>query len=74
MERTKQIEGRRKRKLLIVAGVILTLLQGVTGWAEVCRSLRVSLYPYVPDQARFQRAIEAVWNVRHTGVKLDFVS
>jgi thiamine pyridinylase len=74
MERTEQIEGRRKRKLLIVAGVILALLQGVTGWAEACRSLRVALYPYVPDQARFQRAIEAVWNVRHTGVKLDFVS
>ena len=36
--------------------------------------LTVALFPYVPDEARFQQKIEAAWNELHPEVELNFVS
>ena len=52
--------------------LMLELLPLIRREAPVTLSL--ALYPYVPDQARFQRAVEAEWRLRHPEVKLDFVA
>ena len=36
--------------------------------------LNVALYPYVPDQTRFQQSIEAAWSELHPEIELNFVS
>ena len=59
---------------LIVVFLILVLFAGTIGHAEAGQVLSVGLYPFVPDEARVQQAIEAVWKARHPEVALEFVS
>lgn len=76
MKQAKRIKKPWKEMtgILVIVFTALALFPGGTGWAEACRTLSVSLYPLVPDQARFQQAIEAVWNAWHPEVELDFIS
>lgn len=36
-------------------------------------TLHIALYPYVPDQKRFEEAVETFWEERHPDVQLNFV-
>ena len=58
---------------LLAACLLLGLLPGEAGRAEAGQVLNVALYPVVPDQTRFQQAVEAVWKARHPEVELSFV-
>jgi thiamine pyridinylase len=70
-ERRRTGQGRFPLLLFLAALLVLSLLllcaakRGVT--------LRVAVYPYVPDRIRFQQAVEAQWAARHLEVQLDFV-
>jgi len=70
--------GSISQKVLCFAAAVLLLLillpfdfRGVRGNSI---TLNIALYPYVPDQARFEHAIETLWTERHPDVELNFVA
>lgn len=58
--------------LLLLLAAAAAVLPAARGTGEKT-TLSVALYPFVPDQARFQQAVEAEWNARHPEVALRFV-
>lgn len=77
MQQTSSRKSRRtgagRLLLVVLIAALLTVSLPLSCAAEQDMTLSVALYPYVPDQARFQQAVEAEWAARHPDVALRFV-
>ncbi len=67
-------------RVILIAFVVLTLaaIQGGSRSAEpeengAVKSLKISLFPYVPDQKLITKAIEERWKKLHPDIELQFV-
>ena len=60
---------------VLLLALLMFLLLSLSAAAENSPlTLNIALYPYVPDQTRFEQAIGSLWNRQHPDVKLNFVS
>ena len=59
--------------ILLCAAVILILSQQKKAGVSETRTLRVSLYPIVPDMERYKKAVTMNWEAKHPDTKLELV-
>lgn len=63
-----------KRVLLVLIPAVLIVLLLMLIMTRQKMTMNIALYSYVPDQDRFQQAVETQWEAVHPEVKLNFVS
>ncbi len=59
--------------ILLCAAVILIIFQQKQAVVSEPRTLRVSLYPIVPDMERYKKAVTMNWEAKHPDIKLELV-
>lgn len=72
LNRAWRIPGFLIAAVMTVMAIMAFPLKGSAESEPVTLSL--ALYPYVPDQGRFVRAVESLWYQEHPDVKLNFVT